>query len=1444
VTANVTDSGSGVGAVRYNISNASWSGAADMVQIAGTTFWTKAVDVSGLGDGMYSVTVLASDSVGNLNSTESVNATVDNSAPVVSNYAFNVSRDAVYGDVRIYQGEAIRFAVEVSDATNVSSVKATLNGANYTLSAVNGNHTNDTWHFVCTSTGQPGLRSLTHLYVNDTHGNAFANASVGLAFLIVNGSVNASLGSGTAIDASCNETLNLTFGFNKTVSGPSMLVYIPPNNASNYTQPPNYGNVSGYNCSFGTNCSLQAYYGGRSSPTRLNATGNGSGIALTLMSYLRAGTPAADTYDNWTVSYMAGSYACATRIRTPYLNISNVSCDGGQCVVDQNAAFTLAVTVDNNQTSEHTGTAKDVQVTVSSGMCANTSSLGNISSGGSNSTSWACNLTSAGNLSFTFSAWDATQAYNASRRTATVQSMDTEKPAVPTMAWTDDNVFNVNETVVYFVTVSDNVNVSAVWLTINKSGTAANHSMVMQTNNPQLAIWNVSYDSTDVLGNYTIPAVYASDTRNNLRAVTPSGIYGWFEVRNLTMNASLSGSSFSIGENVTVYANVSGNGSAISAVEAVVAKPGNANETVSLNLSAVAGGICQYSGTYSNVTKSGNYSVTVNATLASDISRISPDGFSVVHGNVSVQTDSDHLYLPKGIGRYNLTWFVVPGGGDLTGVNGTLDIANESVVNLTGTHAAARSFGDVSWQSYSSGYLAKWEINVTETLGTTGVTLNVNTTTPSSVPNAAKTITVEVIPTDTNAPSINALSHRWNVTNLLETDTISINATDNETAVDAVIVEMGWPSGGKQNLTAEKIAPNWYELAFSATNETGNFSYAVYVFDVSGNSAASSRRNFSVSGIYDVTLSPQYSAYNKGEDVYVTVAVRNVNNRTVSDFNVTMDLDKNLSANMSVLDNRMASQGHFELNASDRPATDDPVAYYVWANASKDGNAGAANTSFTVSKVIPTEFIYPNDGDYFAVGSGVNVSVSVENVRGDPMDNARSVLVRCTQCSRKYVELDWYAPTQTYVEFPSFDAPYEERFSVFAYASDYGRNDQGSNDVAILLTTTPPSSGSSGATGGGGGGAAGAGGGGGCSPKPEGPNYGNCGDGEDNDCDGATDCSDADCSKDPACLEIVKDFEFTLGTPRITIVQGSRGFVTGTLKNTGNVDLALRTSVEKDCCEVSVEGEIQVKPLASQVVTIEVRPRLSDPPGEYVISVKALAEGASPKEQAFTVNVIEHALVASLRGMESRVPELEKEIESYTEAGVDAGSLMQEIAKVKEHVGKALEAMAEDDLERFQSHVSAAQDSMRSIEATMLALRIQKFLVENKWGIVTAAVVSVFLSYLILEVSWPYYKLGREIKRLQHIQDSFVQARRETELQYFNRKIDEKTFVGIMKEKESQVMQARGQLKLRTQERSELVKKKLSLKAFAQWLRFVPSKIKEILSRKKGPALPPTSWER
>ncbi len=1384
INATVTDGGSGVS--NNNVFyNSTFNSSLTPMTLVSSGSYGGTLNTITMPDGAYNISVYANDTVGNVNSSQYVTITVDNTPPVPGNYSFDASQDPTFGDYRIYTQGSIIFYANVTDATNVSKVIASINGVNSTMVLLSGSLNSGVWYVSYTNTTGLGTYTVSNLYANDTLGNSrtISQGTMGKNFTVVNATVGVLIGGTNSIGASDTQGLSINFSFNKTVASPNVMMFIPPNTLSNFAQAPNYANASAYVCSFGSGCTVVFSNDSSGKITLVNITGIGNGTTLNITANQTVHTVPQDSTGTWVARFNSVDYTGTTRIKVPYLNISMVACNGGTtCMVNQDANFTLNVTVANVNQSTTNGKAFAVAVGYSNQDTGlnSTFALGDMQSNSSYNASWTVNVTRAGNFTFSIIAYDRTLQYNATAESVYINVTDTQPPSVSSGA-IDSNVVNINGSVGLTVSASDNTNVSTILASIrDNSSYTRNYTMSLLSGDTSSGAWNLSYYNTTSTGTYSITGIYANDTAGNSVAYLPNIS---FTVVSLNVTEALSNTNLALSSGLTIYANVTGNATAVGSVMATIAKPRSFTEivTLSYNQTPVAG-VYQYVGAYSNTTRSGNYSVVVNATAGSSVN--DSRQFSVSFGNVTASSPNS-MNITNSTGARNITVFVFPVGGDLVNITGYLNISNQSVANITSAESFAKVLGNLTYEDNSTGFLEYWTINESN-LGVTNFTFVFN----SSFNNVSynKSMAVTVVQTDTVPPAINAVNATYGKVNLFDTYEVTANVTDN-TLVDNVSVEIAYPDGGRQNITMAQTGVSEYSLAFSNTSETGNYSYRIIAFDTSGNSNNSTWTNFTAYNNYTVVVIPEHDKYNKGENISIAVQVLDANGRNISTFNLTVILDR--GGSNTTLASDQTGRAYYVIDSGDNPVSGDtPSTYAVYAIVNRSGNIGSNQSSVSVYKVLVTKFVSLADGAYSDVGSVVPLGITVTNERGETVTDAR-VSVACTSCSNQFATLVYDSDRGYYYNPAAFVAPSTsyQKFSLAPYATDFYKNDQG--DVAsgtIFLTTERNLLGGPGP-----GGVSGGGGG-------SGGSSGIFGEPSSNQTSGP-----------------VRSFDFTLAG-RMELARGDNGTLLGTLSNKGNVRIDIESSVSKQCCDVAVQNGFSLSAGQSKTVEVGLHVPLYARAGEYITKISMTSSGLV-KEQSFDLIVKDSQYIVELDNANSSLAQLDSGIADLRAAGADTGKLDALRSSLAASIARGYKAIENDDLGGLSSLAAESKGYSGQLFNDMAGMQLLKFLLLNRVNIAMMSVFALGMIYTVTQIWMPYYSLRNEITRLKQDEKSLVASRVEAEKQYFLRKINEQTFFTIMSQKQGEILKLRGRLDTRNKELAGFVMNKLHPFAFVFWLR-------------------------
>jgi hypothetical protein len=298
----------------------------------------------------------------------------------------------------------------------------------------------------------------------------------------------------------------------------------------------------------------------------------------------------------------------------------------------------------------------------------------------------------------------------------------------------------------------------------------------------------------------------------------------------------------------------------------------------------------------------------------------------------------------------------------------------------------------------------------------------------------------------------------------------------------------------------------------------------------------------------------------------------------------------------------------------------------------------------------------------------------------------------------------------------------------------------------------------------------------------------------------------------------IKELNFTLSTSTIEIEQGKDGIILASLINMGNTPLYLNSSVEKECCNVSLPGSFELPVKGEVDFSINIHVPLYQEVGEYIVKIE-LWTGFLTKEKAFKIVVKKSSSIASLEVLERKVSELESKLKEYQALGINVQSLSEMIERAKKLLSGARTGIIRDDLFSLENSTLTVEEIVNSISSSFPSLELQKFFVENKWNISAAIMTTLITSYMATQIIYPYLKLGKEIKALVEEEQSLVKARIETEKQYFMRKIDEQTFSQIMIEKQGKILKLRADIKRKKEERSTLIKQRLHPLAMVRWMK-------------------------
>ncbi|MBW6461813.1 MAG: hypothetical protein K0B07_02095 [DPANN group archaeon] len=1341
-----------------------------MTQINPTSKYNGTYIVTGSETGTFTINITANDTLGNLAYDNTITFLVKNTPPTASAYNLSVDIDSNYGDRRILTGDQVTFSVNLSDSIGVDSAIMTLkqsgyDGVNYTLTPESYIFTSDIWSTTITDTANRTNYSIYNLYVNDTLGNTkiISPETINLNFISVVPQTQIILDSlsNTTI-AETTVLFNLTVNFNKTMSDTTFTVYIPPNTKTSNTLVPAYTNSTPYQCivPVGT-CALEPTFdtANNTISITLNLTGPATEVSL-ITQNIKSNVESIDKVYNWQVIYDSVDYGTSSKIITPNLNITSVNCDNSYpCRINQNTSFNISVNVTNEyDIINHTGNFYNLSIIYSIDGTDQTINLNDIFSGNSKNTTFYDLIEEPGTYSFTIYATDNISSSYSIDETYSIEIVDTMAPTFVSVYSFTGNIIYLNKTKTMYYNLKDNVGIDTVWATVSMPDLSkSNITMEFTSGTPKEGQWQLDYNETSQYGIYNITTIYVNDTENN--TLTYLSDYT-FEVRDMDISISLNTTSLSVEETLQINVTIENNISSIGSVLANITKPRGAIEQVTLSFINISDtNITYYSGTYSNITQSDNYTIEVIVSAGGDMSETS--SFFAEYGTVNIVSAiglNNTLMIPVDK-IYNHSWYIYPVKGDLVNVNATMHITDETLLNFSVSEIILKQLGNISYETYKGGYLISWELNTTQ-IGLSDIDVTVSSTYSTNLTSTEINVTVE----DIEYPVLGNYSS-YSIVNLNDILAITVDAQDN-TFVKSVIVEVTDPNHTKTNVTAQISDIGEYTAIFENTTYLGNYSYDVYVSDISDNNVTSvNSKAFNVTDIYHIDIVPNYVVYNKGETIDIYVIVYDINNHSVSSFNLSLDLVK--GDTVLLVNNTINSSAQYKILTSDLPTELDKDKFSLYtfnANVSKDGNLGNISSSVNVTNHLVTRFIDLSPGQYYSSSSKVPVTISVTNIRGEETQES-IVSVACTGCLPEN-EIDIKSLTKisanTYVSLENFIAPSSEKnFYLDILAVDiYKNGDTDAKPTSILLTTD---------------------------------SYFNT----QNNAEGAGGVSSAisdvqnfiQNQLDKVFQIPTDDFVFTSDT-KINIITGETAESLTSIENIGDTGLHLIVDYNLDCCTVDMLDKFTLELNERRSIPITISSNLSKIPGRYKLDIGIMSENIS-KEYTIIVNLIQNTLIVQLDSYKQDYVRLRNLIDDLNFLGIDTSLYEESLRFSKDLIADAQKAIDSNDIEELGSINTKLDKGLGNLDRELADKESLKWILENKYSIAGTVITLLILIYLLQGYFVPFISLTHELKELHKKESNLSSEEKATEKEYFTRVIDKPTFNKIMTEKHKALIDAR-----------------------------------------------------
>ncbi len=780
-----------------------------------------------------------------------------------------------------------------------------------------------------------------------------------------------------------------------------------------------------------------------------------------------------------------------------------------------------------------------------------------------------------------------------------------------------------------------------------------------------------------------------------------------------------------------------------------------------------------YEANYTSLNYSGTHLVSSNVTTQGNTGDISSNSSFFVEFGTPVITKATFEEYPKVSTSYLYGFDVYAEGGDLRDINATLSTFNGTIINFTTGENISQN---ISFIARSNTKSVSWNLTA-GSLGDETTNISVFANSSSGLGGTGyKDANVTVIFADSEAPVIHWFSISQNKTNLHQSIMVTVNVSDN-IQVRNVTAEVTAPefSFNTTNSTDWKAEGLWTILINSdSINQTGNYSVKVHATDVGNNlSSSQNNTNFTTYDTYTISLSTNYSTYNRGENI--TFAIDDVNNNTVS--GATWIVNETFANNTTTIFSGLADEYLYNFSSNKTSG-----AYTLNVFVNKSGNTGNyTNKSVSASASLELSFTYPSSASTFQKNTPFDPQpkLLVKNIRGEILDDLTNVSFSCpnaAELSLSYIADRNY--TRSGSPLCASSASAGVSFYLSASASDT-YNNTGTASLQLYtqadaaLPPPPP----------------GGGGGGGVSVETIVIN----------------ETQNATIYIPPK----IQAFNFSISISQIDVMQGKKETVIASVANTGDFDLTVQVRNSDTHLFIEYAEEFFLKKGEEIDIPIKIYANLSSPPAEEIVTMY-LSGGGIGKNKMLKVTVLENPDLFTLSATLLEVALLEEKIAEYVAAGIDASGIQSKIDSAILHIALAEQAYLSGDADALSEAVASAQKEVTSVKNSIGFYDAKMFVEQNKYvlfGILIGLNVLLYFASIFL---MPYMSLSRKLYALRRKEKILIDARKTSETQYFTRKINEATFQRIMTGDQDKIYNIRSEAKRIEEELSLMRRFKLN----------------------------------
>lgn len=219
----------------------------------------------------------------------------------------------------------------------------------------------------------------------------------------------------------------------------------------------------------------------------------------------------------------------------------------------------------------------------------------------------------------------------------------------------------------------------------------------------------------------------------------------------------------------------------------------------------------------------------------------------------------------------------------------------------------------------------------------------------------------------------------------------------------------------------------------------------------------------------------------------------------------------------------------------------------------------------------------------------------------------------------------------------------------------------------------------------------------------------------------------------------------------------------------------------------------------------------------YRFKIKCIVEGKRGEENILlSVSRISFFLIENLDELKNNLPRFKEEMYGYG-GKIDVNDLNQEIKELEEIVEGANNCIESNDIEGLRLAISEGIRKRNEIENRLMIKSIQLYILDSSRYVIASIILIYLLIYLTSSFFIPYERIKDNLKRLGKKEGELVNLRKNTEMLYFHRRIDEETFNKMLIKEQEEVIRVRTKISRIKKQEEELVRKLFEPSTVIEW---------------------------